>query len=217
MIVTETVKARLWGVEFKRLISIGYIGEYGEWIDIKVSNLLPNSSKIIEAKCECCGNIRDVVYSQYSKECAVCTRKNATGEISSQWKGGHKDFCYDCGKEVSRGKGYTRCKECFGKSNSGENNYRWIDDRENMHHRNGNMQRWADKVKLLANYICDYCGDTNSIKVAHHLDGVDKHRDIMYNVSNGTCLCEDCHKVFHKKYGYGNNTREQYNNFKGEK
>lgn len=216
MIVTQTVKARLWGNEFKRLISLGYKGEYGEWIDVSVTDLLPNSYKIVEAKCECCGDIRDVVYSQYSELCMICSRKSMVGENNSQWKGGHKDFCIDCGKIISRGKGYLRCKECFGKHNSKENNYRWREDRENMVVRNGNMQRWADKVKIKADYVCDYCGDTEAEKVAHHMNSVDENRLQMYDVDNGVCLCRECHKVFHKKYCYGKNTKEQYLNFKGE-
>lgn len=216
MIVTKTVKARLWGNEYKRLVALGYKGNYGEWIDISVNDLLPSSSKTVEAQCKYCDEVRDVLYSQYTDACVDCSRKNAVGEKSSQWKGGHKDFCVDCGEPTSRGKGYKRCKPCFGKTNRKENNYRWREDRDNMVVRNGNMQRWANKVKSLADFVCDYCGDDESLKVSHHLNGVDNHREEMYDVKNGACLCEDCHNVFHKRYGYGNNTKEQYLDFKGE-
>jgi hypothetical protein len=50
---------------------------------------------------------------------------------------------------------------------------------------------------------------------AHHLNGwhwfdKDKRDDI----SNGVCLCESCHKEFHHINGYGDNTEEQYIQFK---
>ena len=32
-------------------------------------------------------------------------------------------------------------------------------------------------------------------------------------MTNGVTLCEDCHKEFHKIYGYGNNTEKQYEEF----
>lgn len=32
---------------------------------------------------------------------------------------------------------------------------------------------------------------------------------------DGVTLCEDCHKTFHKKYGYKNNTSQQFKEFMG--
>lgn len=214
MILTTTIKARLWGNQYKTLLAKGYVGNYGEWIDIKVEDLEDKSTKKVLAKCVECGNEREVMYSQYSPFCKSCSGEQLKGEKHHSWKGGSEKYkCIDCGTPISRPE-YLRCRECFGKSNSRFNNYRWREDRENIVVRNGNMQRWADSVKISADYTCDFCGDKNSLKVAHHLNGVDNHRDEMYDHINGVCLCVECHKVFHGKYGYGKNTVSQYLEFK---
>ena len=42
-------------------------------------------------------------------------------------------------------------------------------------------------------------------------------RERRIDITNGVCLCEVCHKEFHKLYGKGDNTKEQYIEFKEEK
>ena len=32
-------------------------------------------------------------------------------------------------------------------------------------------------------------------------------------LNNGICLCKKCHKEFHGKYGWGKNTKEQFDDF----
>ena len=48
---------------------------------------------------------------------------------------------------------------------------------------------------------------------AHHLDGWDWNKIDRYNVDNGITLCEICHKDFHLMYGYGENTKEQFEEY----
>ena len=68
-----------------------------------------------------------------------------------------------------------------------------------------------------ANYCCDCCGlkrtNKNTLN-AHHLDGWNWAKDKRLELANLVSLCEKCHESFHNKFGRGNNTKEQYLEFK---
>ena len=49
--------------------------------------------------------------------------------------------------------------------------------------------------------------------VAHHKDSYNWAIDRRTEVDNGVTLCECCHIEFHKIYGFGDNTEEQYYEF----
>ena len=62
------------------------------------------------------------------------------------------------------------------------------------------------------NFECVVCMSNERV-VAHHLDGFDKHKDKRFDLDNLVTLCGDCHKEFHHAFGYGGNTREQFENY----
>ena len=67
------------------------------------------------------------------------------------------------------------------------------------------------------NCKCDCCGKRGGKLESHHKDGYNWCRERRMDTTNGVCLCETCHKEFHKQYGKGNNTEAQYIEFKEEK
>lgn len=74
---------------------------------------------------------------------------------------------------------------------------------------------WKQEVKEQANYTCDCCGKRgNGTLHSHHLDGYDWCKERRRDLTNGVCLCEQCHRDFHHHYGYGDNTEEQYLEYK---
>lgn len=76
---------------------------------------------------------------------------------------------------------------------------------------------WRSSVYKKHMFTCDVCGCSKSKYnkiVAHHLESYDVNESLRYDISNGVALCESCHRDFHKKYGYGHNTEEQYIQYK---
>lgn len=65
------------------------------------------------------------------------------------------------------------------------------------------------------NFTCQICSKTNNHTTlnAHHLDGWNKFPEKRFDIGNGICLCVPCHKEFHKIYGNGDNTKEQFEEF----
>lgn len=69
---------------------------------------------------------------------------------------------------------------------------------------------------LRDNFTCKVCGNNNrdSIQV-HHLNGYNWCKEKRTDETNGITLCNNCHKNFHLKYGNGNNTKEQFEEWCG--
>lgn len=108
-------------------------------------------------------------------------------------------------------------KKLIGKNNPNYNSNLTNEEREQGRNIDGYTE-WRDEVKRLANFTCDICGDNRGGNlVSHHLDGYDWCKERRMDVTNGVCLCECCHKEFHHIHGYGDNTKEQYEQFKEHK
>ena len=124
--------------------------------------------------------------------------------------------------EYDRNKLHFCSIECRSKYNSkifkGENNPNYnsnITDEEREKGRFGiGIPQWRNKVYEHDNYTCQCCGDNKGGNLnAHHLNSYDWDKEHRTDLNNGVTLCNKCHKEFHKKYGYGNNTKEQFEEF----
>lgn len=110
-------------------------------------------------------------------------------------------------------------KKKIGKANKGKlcgsNNPNYnpnLTDEDRESRRNiPDYQEFIKEVYKRDNYTCQRCGDNKGGNlVAHHLNGYDTFKEQRTDVNNGVTLCNVCHKEFHSLYGYGNNTKEQY-------
>lgn len=117
--------------------------------------------------------------------------------------------------ELKAGNG---CPKCRLVNMSGENSNLWnpnlsIEERE----KGRDFQKyneWRRQVFKRDKYTCQCCGDNKGHNLnAHHLNGWNWDKQNRLNIDNGIILCDYCHKNFHYIYGYGDNTKEQYEEF----
>lgn len=113
-----------------------------------------------------------------------------------------------------------RCRKCMFDKWIGEGNPRYNpnlseEQREEnkSRHSDYKYRRWFKSVFKRDRYTCCICGIKGKEMNAHHLNGFDKFKEDRLKVENGVTLCKECHMKFHKAYGYGNNTEEQFYEF----
>ena len=115
-----------------------------------------------------------------------------------------------------------KCVNSFHYRMSGENNPRYnpnLTDKERKanesRNSDGEWRKCSERVKKRDNNTCQCCGHQQEKgMIAHHKNGWDNFKEQRYDDDNVVTLCPSCHDLFHGEYGYGNNTKEQYTQFK---
>ena len=104
--------------------------------------------------------------------------------------------CIVCGKEFRALKDYKNrtqkycSKECW--SHRGRKNKK-ID-------RSPEFRLWKSSVLKRDNYTCQNCGAKTNLE-AHHIKEVCNYPELKYEIENGVCLCNTCHRKT-ENYGY---------------
>lgn len=105
------------------------------------------------------------------------------------------------------------------KSKIGSKNYNWnseLTELERVVNRNYDQyKKWRLAVYKRDGYKCVLCSSKKSIH-AHHLYSYHQYNHLRTDLNNGITLCSNCHSRFHKKFGFINNTLEQFLSFKKE-
>ena len=155
----------------------------------------------LTVKCEICGV--DVTRNRYEIEIAnhnYCSKECANKGWSKYYSGKNNPMY---GKERPEIRG--------------ENNPSWNPNKTREQRQKDRKIRentmWVRMVFEKYDYTCKCCGKRGGNLVAHHLEGYNWCIEKRFDVDNGVVLCDKCHKLFHKEYGYGNNTKEQFNIF----
>lgn len=109
------------------------------------------------------------------------------------------------------------CFECSVEDRTGEKSVNWKPERDRneriLKRVYAEYRKFILRVKEVYEDKCVCCNKGNEKKnqtVVHHLDGYNWCVEKRTDVKNGVVLCEKCHIEFHSKYGYGNNTKEQF-------
>lgn len=118
--------------------------------------------------------------------------------------------------------GLTYCENCANTIlHSGKNNpnYKTEITKEERNNRRSNPEykEFVKRVLTRDNFTCQCCNQSiNNIDIeVHHLDGYDWCIEKRTDDTNGICLCSTCHKAFHNEFGYGGNTKQQYEEWIG--
>jgi hypothetical protein len=125
----------------------------------------------------------------------------------------------DCGKKV---------KKIYPRLVAGKTKYCWFDCdlkkgegsatwNPNLSHEERlkgrdyyEYKQWVKAVLKRDKYTCIVCDTIGGKLVAHHLNGYNWCVEKRTDLTNGITACENCHTKFHIRYGYGNNTKEQF-------
>ena len=100
----------------------------------------------------------------------------------------------------------------------GPANNRWNpnltdEDRQARDFQRLQLKDWSIKVLVKDNYTCQVCNKRGGVLNAHHIDSWDIFPEKRFDISNGATLCRKCHLDFHNDYGFGKNTRSQFDMF----
>lgn len=195
----------------------------------------------VSFKCDFCGTLSSDRKSHYDlRTNHYCSQDCMHKHQAIIWKGNgsplydrRKIKCDYCKKEFeipeysyTQNKHHYCSNECSSKHRSilyrKENHPRWnfdLTQEERELERNyPEYTNFRKEVYERDNYTCRCCSDDKGGNLlVHHLDGYNWYKEGRTDVNNGITLCEKCHKEFHKIYGKGNNTKEQYEEFYNNK
>lgn len=144
--------------------------------------------------------------------------------ISTEYKNARTPLefvCPKCGEKAKMSlsnfrKGYG-CSNCRRLQFSGANNPHYNPnlsdyDRQGLGRYEAGYAAFRRKV-FARDKVCVVCGSKKDKRV-HHLEGYSNNPDLRTDANNAVTLCEECHKLFHSLYGYGENNRKQFEDFK---
>ena len=215
-IVHDTINIKISRNTYKYYENLGYeipkkldyrnkpVADESKYITVKIKDLQKGSKVKVLVKCDnpYCNSIYEVVYKDY---------------INHNHNG--KTYCNHCSSKVlisgENNPNYGGKYSKTGKDSPNWNPNKTQEERElGRNYRQYNY--FIKKVLKRDNYTCQCCGQYKGNIEVHHLDGYDWCKEKRTDETNGICLCHNCHYNFHSIYGYGNNTKEQFEEWIGK-
>lgn len=145
-------------------------------------------------------------HNQGCPKCAIeSLRKSKIGKNNPSWKGGISPLSLHLRQFISQWKKDSFVKYNYKCDITGSNKNLII------HHLYGFNQILQETMETLQLPIYEEINRYNDNELKQIED---KCLELHYKCGLGICLCEEEHKKFHSMFGYGNNTPEQYYEFK---
>ena len=216
--------------------------QFGRLVVLNPTNKRTDGSVVWMCKCDC-GNYTEVsaksLLSGHTKSCGCLLSENLEGKrygklLVVEGKDERRDgnvlwncLC-DCGNHTkvvasSLASGVTKSCGCLrNRLGVDHPNYNPdITDEQRSKFRyvlhGGNSKVWSQQTMIRDDFTCQICNKHGGNLNAHHLNGWNAFPEQRFDVDNGVTLCTDCHKEFHSEYGYGDNTREQFDEYAASK
>ena len=198
--------------------------EEGNGCKLLSEEYVDNKTKL---KIQCaCGEVFEKSFKDFKKgqkQCPKCGYKNSAekqkGENNHFYGKCHTEETKQKQSEVKKGKYVGENNPNYGNGDKikGENNPNYNPNLTDEEREKGrNIEGYDDfiiDVLKKDNYTCQCCGQYGGSLRVHHLNGYNWDKEHRTDVNNGIALCEDCHKEYHKIYGYGDNTIAQFREF----
>lgn len=185
-VVTERSRAKLLGKRFGMLEVIKFVG-------INVESKRSKRAKWL-CKCDCGGTViaqSEALLGGYRKSCGCIQREGARERMTGE---NHPNFNPDLTKEERLKHRYTL---------------------------DANQKTYKLRKKTFErdDYTCQICSARNGngkriVLNAHHIDGWNWCKEKRFDLDNMITLCDDCHSDFHSRYGGGDNTKEQFEEYR---
>ena len=198
-LLTKEIEIVMAGSNPKYYESLGYTipkyrNKYGQYkikqgtkILVKIEDVKKKSNCRVDVECNNCKRRYTLSYDTYNKE-------SKNGKI----------LCYHCMPKFLHG----GSKSHFWKSELSD------EDRQKLRHTDGYLD-FIKKTLKRDQYTCQCCGSKENLE-AHHLDGYNWCHEKREDETNSITLCKNCHSNFHSTYGYGNNTKAQFEEWLGK-
>lgn len=75
---------------------------------------------------------------------------------------------------------------------------------------------WREAVFARDNWTCQKCLVQGGKLHPHHIEDFSTNPALRFDISNGITLCDEDHRMFHKKYGKNNTSQKQLEEFLNE-
>lgn len=206
-LITKEVEVKLGARNIKYYENLGYkiprykntngkmCVEKGATINVNIDDLSQGSNVEVEYECDMCHKIIKTRYDVYSKH-------NNNGIT----------YCLSCNGKISSSKFHPHL---LRKNQNNKNSEQKEIRKNSSRFSDPNYIIFMKKVLARDSYKCQCCGDINNLEV-HHLDGYNWCKEKRTDETNGISLCVNCHANFHSKYGRGDNTKEQFEEWIGK-